>query len=147
MLLHTLMLRRDTTYVSTILLLLSMHTRTTLAAYRMTYVASPHNCRCVPLNLCRKVIAVLNTVSSPELLETCITLRATDALRTVYVAAFSTTVHVVTHLMLLLYNLCRTVTQLMLLGHDRTIYVVHSITYDVMSLTAAYVRYFCCSTT
>jgi len=52
MLLHTLMLRRDTTYVSTLLLLLSMHTRTIFGAYRMTYVASPHNCRCVPLNLC-----------------------------------------------------------------------------------------------
>jgi hypothetical protein len=93
------------------------------------------------------VIAVLSTVSSPELLETCVTLRATDALRTVCVTAYSTTVHVVTHLMLLPYNLCRTVTQLMLLGHDRTIYVVRSVTYDVMSLTATYVRYLCCSTT
>jgi hypothetical protein len=93
------------------------------------------------------VIAVLSTVSSPELLETCVTLRVTDALRTVYVAAYSTTVHVVTHLMLLLYNLCRTVTQLMLLGHDRIIYVVRSVTYDVMSLTATYVRYLCCSMT
>jgi hypothetical protein len=53
MLLHTLMLRCDTTYVSTLLLLLSMRTRTTFGAYRMTSVASPHNCRCVPLNLCR----------------------------------------------------------------------------------------------
>jgi len=77
----------------------------------------------------------------------CVTLRATDALRTVCVAAYSTTVHVETHLMLLPYNLCRTVTQLMLLGHDRTICVVHSVTYDVMSLTATYVGYLCCSTT
>jgi hypothetical protein len=74
-------------------------------------------------------------------------LRATDALRTVCVAAYSTTVHVVMHLMLLPYNLCGTVTQLMLLGHNRTIYVVRSVTYDVMSLTATYVRYLCCSTT
>jgi len=74
-------------------------------------------------------------------------LRATDALRTVCVAAYSTTVHVVTHLMLLPYNSCRTVTQLMLLGHDRAIYVISSVTYDVMSLTATYVRYLCCSTT
>jgi hypothetical protein len=93
------------------------------------------------------VIAVLSTVSSPELLETCVTLRATDALCTVCVVAYSTTVHVITHLMLLLYNLCRTMTQLMLLRHDRTIYIVHSVTYDVMSLTAAYVRYLCCSMT
>jgi len=93
------------------------------------------------------VIAVLSTVSSPELLETCVTLRATDALHTVYVATYSTTVHVIIHLMLLPYNLCRTVTQLMLLGHERTIYVVRSVTYDVMSLTATYVRYLCCSTT
>jgi len=147
MLLHTLLLRRDTTYVSTLLLLLSMCTRTTLSAYRMTHVASPHKCRCVPLNLCDKVIAVLSTVSSLELLEMCVTLRPTDALHTVYVAAFSTTVHVAIHLMLLPYNLCHTVTQLMLLGHDRTIYVVRSITYDVMSLTATYVCYLCCSTT
>jgi len=41
----------------------------------------------------------------------------------------------------------RTVTQLMLLGHDRTIYVVRNITYDAMSLIATYVRYLCCSTT
>ena len=93
------------------------------------------------------MIAVLSTVSSPELLETCITLRATDALRTVCVAAYSTTVHVVTHLMLLPYNSCRTVTQLMLLGNDRTFYVVRNITYDAMSLIATYVRYLCCSTT
>ncbi len=77
----------------------------------------------------------------------CVTLRATDALRTVCVAAYSTTVHEETHLMLLPYNLCRTVTQLMLLGHDRKICVVHSMTYDVMSLTATYVGYLCCSTT
>jgi hypothetical protein len=32
-------------------------------------------------------------------------------------------------------------TQLMLLGCDRTIYVVRNITYDVISLTATYVRY------
>jgi hypothetical protein len=51
------MLCRDTTYVST-LLLLSMRTRTTFGAYRMTYVASPHNCWCVPLDLCLKVTAV-----------------------------------------------------------------------------------------
>jgi hypothetical protein len=30
----------------------------------------------------------------------------------------------------------RTMTQHMLLGHDRTIYVIHNITYDVMSLIA-----------
>jgi len=35
------------------------------------------------------------------------------------------------------------VTQLMLLSHDRTIYVVRNITYDVMSLIATYVRYLC----
>jgi hypothetical protein len=76
-------------------------------------------------------------------------LRATDALHIVCVAAYSTTVHVVTHLMLLPYNLCCTVTQLMLLGHDRAICVVHSVTYDVMPLTvtATYVRYLCCSMT
>jgi hypothetical protein len=51
------MLCLDTTYVST-LLLLSMRTRTTFGAYHMTYVASPHNCWCVLLNLCRKVTAV-----------------------------------------------------------------------------------------
>jgi hypothetical protein len=77
----------------------------------------------------------------------CVTLRATDALRTVCVAAYSTTIHVVTHLMLLLYNLCSTVTQLMLLGHDRTTCVVRSVTYDVMSLLATYVCYLCRSTT
>ena len=38
MLLHTLMLRRDITYVSTPLLLLLMHTRTTVGAYHLTYV-------------------------------------------------------------------------------------------------------------
>jgi hypothetical protein len=38
MLLHTLMLCRDTTYVSTLLLLLLMRTRTTVGAYRLTYV-------------------------------------------------------------------------------------------------------------
>jgi hypothetical protein len=38
-------------------------------------------------------------------------------------------------------------TQLMLLGHDHTIYVVRNITYDAMSLTATYVRYLCCSMT
>jgi len=54
----------------------------------------PHNLRCVLLNLCRKVIAVLSTVSSPDLLKMCVTLRATDTLHTVYVAAYSTTVHV-----------------------------------------------------
>jgi hypothetical protein len=100
----------------------------------------------------------MSTVSSLELLETCVTLCATDALRTVYVAAYCTTVHVVIHLMLLPYKLMsyrdttyvvrsRTVTQLMLLGHDRTIYVKRNITYDVMSLIATYVRYLCCSTT
>jgi hypothetical protein len=93
------------------------------------------------------VTAVLGTVSSPELLYTCVTLHATDALRTVSVAAYSTTVHVVTHLMLLPYDLCGTVTQLMLLGHDRTTCVVRSITYDVMLLLATYVRYLCRSMT
>jgi hypothetical protein len=39
------------------------------------------------------------------------------------------------------------VTQLTLLDHDRTIYVVRSVTYDVISLTATYVRYLCCSMT
>jgi hypothetical protein len=39
------------------------------------------------------------------------------------------------------------VTQLMLLGHDHTIYVVRSVTYDVMSLTATYVRHLSCSMT
>jgi hypothetical protein len=38
MLLHTLMLCRDTTYVSTLLLLLLMHSRTTFGVYRLTYV-------------------------------------------------------------------------------------------------------------
>jgi len=47
----------------------------------------------------------MSTVSSPELLETCVTLRATDVLRTVYVAAYCTTVHVVIHLLLLGYKL------------------------------------------
>jgi hypothetical protein len=51
------MLSRDITFVST-LLFLSMRTRTTFGAYHMTYVASPHNCWCVPLNLCHKVTAV-----------------------------------------------------------------------------------------
>jgi hypothetical protein len=74
-------------------------------------------------------------------------LHATDALRTVCVAAYSTTVHVITHLMLLPYNLCGTVTQLLLLGHDRTTCVVCSVTYDVMLLLATYARYLCCSTT
>jgi hypothetical protein len=60
-------------------------------------------------------------------------------LHTVYVAAYSTTVHVVIHLMLLPYKLCHTVTQLMLLGHNHTIYVVRNITYDAMSLIATYV--------
>ena len=92
------MLCRDTTYVST--LMLSMRTRTTFGAYHMSYVASPHNCWCVPLDLCRKGIAVLSTVSSPELLKTCVALRTTDALHTVYVAAYSITVYVVIHLML-----------------------------------------------
>jgi hypothetical protein len=73
------MSRRDTSYVST-LLLLSMRTRTTFGAY-------------------------MSTVSSLELLETCVMLCATDALRTVYVAAYCTTVHVVIHLMLLPYKL------------------------------------------
>jgi hypothetical protein len=86
---------RDTSYVST-LLLLSMRTRTTFGAYRSTYVLT-------------YVLRVL--------LETCVMLRATDALRTVYVAAYCTAVHVVIHLMSYRTNLCRTVTQLMLLGH------------------------------
>jgi hypothetical protein len=51
------MSRRDTSYVST-LLLLSMRTRTTFGVYHMTYVVSPHNCWCVPLDLCLKVTAV-----------------------------------------------------------------------------------------
>jgi hypothetical protein len=100
--------------------------RTTVGAYRLTYVG---------------------TVSSPELLKTCVMLRTTDALRTVCVAAYSTIIHVITHLMLLPYNLCHTVTQLMLLGHDRTTCVICSVTYDVMSLLATYVRYLRCSTT
>jgi hypothetical protein len=74
-------------------------------------------------------------------------LRATDALRTVCVAAYSTTIHVITHLMLLPYNLCHMVTQLMLLGHDHITCVIRSVTYDVMLLLATYVRYLCCSTT
>jgi hypothetical protein len=53
----TLMLCRDTTYVSTLLLLL-MHTCTTFGAYHMTYVASAHNCWCVPVHLCCKVTTV-----------------------------------------------------------------------------------------
>jgi hypothetical protein len=88
----------------------------------------------------------------------CVMLRATDALRTVYVAAYCTTVHVAIHLMLLPYKLMsyhdttyvvrsRIMTQLMLLGHDRMIYVVRNITYDAMSLIATYVRYLCRSTT
>ena len=103
------------------------------------------------------MIAVLSTVSSPELLETCVTLRATDVLHTVYVAAYSTTIHVVIHLMLLPYKLMsyrdttyvvrsRTATHLMLLGHDRTICVIRNVTCDAMSLIATYVRYLCCST-
>jgi hypothetical protein len=119
MLLHTLMLRRDITYVSTPLLLLLMRARTIVGAYRMTYVAYPHNCRCVPPTY----VDALRTTN-----------RATDALCTVCVAAYSTTVHVITHLMLLPYNLCHTVTQLMLLGHDCTTCVIRSISYDVMSL-------------
>jgi hypothetical protein len=95
-----------------------LHTRTTVGAYRLTYVDA------------------LRTTN-----------RATDALCTVRVAAYSTTVHVVTHLMLLPYNLCHTVTQLMLLGHDCTTCVIRSVSYDVMSLLATYVRYLCCSTT
>ena len=102
--------------------------------------------------------AVHEYLSSPELLETFVTLRATDALHTVYVAAYCTTVHVVIHLMSLPYKLMsyrdttfvvrsRTVTQLMLLGQDRTIYVIRNITYDVMSPIATYVRYLCRSTT
>jgi hypothetical protein len=123
---------------------LMLRPRTTVGAYRLTYVVR------WPL--------YISTVSSPELLETCVTLHATDALHTVYVAAYFTTVHVIIHLMLLPYKLMsyrdttyfvrsRTVTQLMLLGHDRTIYVVRNITYDAMSLIATYVRYLCCSTT
>jgi len=42
--------------------------------------------------------------------------------------------------MLLPYNLCGTVIQLMLLGHDRTTCVVRSVTYDIMSLLGTYVR-------
>ena len=51
------------------------------------------------------MITVLSTVSSPDLLKTCVTLHATDALHTVYVAAYSTAVYVVIHLMLLPYKL------------------------------------------
>jgi hypothetical protein len=72
-------------------------------------------------------------------------LRATDALRTVYVAAYCTTVHVEIHLMLLPYKLMsyrdttyvvrsRAMTQLMLLDHDRTIYVIRNITYDAIDV-------------
>ncbi len=67
-------------------------------------------------------------------------LRATDALCTVCVAAYSTPVHLVTHLMLLPYNLCGTVIQLMLLGYDHTTCIVRSVTYDIMSLLGTYVR-------
>jgi hypothetical protein len=35
-----------------------MRTHTTFGAYHMTYVATPHNCWCVPLNLCHKVTTV-----------------------------------------------------------------------------------------
>ena len=83
------MSRRDTSYVST-LLLLSMRTRTTFGAYHMTYVAYSHNFRCVPLDLCLDLCLKVIT---------CVTLHATDTLRTVYVAAYCTTVHVVIHLM------------------------------------------------
>ncbi len=38
MLLHTLMLCHNTTYVSTLLLLLLMRSHTTFGAYRLTYV-------------------------------------------------------------------------------------------------------------
>jgi len=121
---------------------------TTVGAYRLTYV----------LTYVLRWPLYISTVSSPELLETCVTLCATDALCTVYVAAYCTTVHVIIHLMLLPYKLMsyrdttfvvrsRTVTQLMLLGQDRTIYVIRNITYDVMSPIATYVRYLWRSTT
>jgi len=84
--------------------------------------AYPHNLRCVLLNLCHKVIAVLSTVSSPDLLKMCVTLRATDTLDTVYVAAYSSTVHVVIHLMLLPHKL---------LSYHETTYVVRSQPYNL----------------
>jgi hypothetical protein len=82
--------------------------RTTVGAYRLTYVVRS------PL--------YISTVSSPELLETCVTLRATDALHTVYVAAHFTTVHVVKHLMLVPYKL---------MSYRVTTYVVRSRPYNL----------------
>jgi len=107
----------------------------------------PHNCWCIPLNLCRRAIAVLSTVSSPELLKTCVALRATDALHTVYVAAYSTTVYVVIHLMLQPCKLMSYCDITNVVRPQPLIYVVSSVTYDVMSLIAIYVRYLCCSMT
>jgi len=82
--------------------------RTTVGAYRLTYdVRSP---------------LYISTVSSPELLETCVTPRATDALKTVYVAAYFTTIHVIIHLMLVPYKL---------MSYRNTTYVVRSQSYNL----------------
>jgi hypothetical protein len=64
----------------------------------------------------------MSTVSSPELLEPCVMLRATDALRIVYVVAYSSTVHVVIHLMLLPYKL---------MSYRDTTYVVRQQPYNL----------------
>jgi len=82
--------------------------RTTVGAYRLTYVVRS------PL--------YISTVSSPELLDMCITLCTTDALQTVYVTAFFTIVHVVIHLMLVLNKL---------MSYHDTTYVVRSQSYNL----------------
>ena len=48
---------------------------------------------------------------------------------------------IVLRLTLLPYNLCSTMTQLILLGHDRTCYVIHNVTHDGALLLVIYVHY------
>jgi hypothetical protein len=122
-----------------------MRTRTTFGAYRMTYVASLHNCWCVPLDLCLKVTAVhkysiligiiRNVRYAPR--NRCITHSLCHGL--LYYRTRRNT------LMLLPYKLMsyhdttyvvrsRAMSQLMLLDHDRMIYVIRNITYDAIDV-------------
>jgi hypothetical protein len=117
-----------------------LHTRTTVGVYRLTYV----DVLCTTNSVYAQLMLLSDRCTKYSILTGIIidifTLCATDALRTVCVAAYSTTVHLVTHLMLLPYNLCGTVIQLMLLGYDHTTCIVRSVTYDIMSLLGTYVR-------
>jgi hypothetical protein len=141
---------RDISYVST-LLLLSMRTRTTFGAYHMTYVAYLHNFRCVPLDLCLDLcLKVITRNMRYTLPNWCITHSLCRGL--LYYRTRRDTSYVVPYKLMLYRDTTyvvrsRTATQLMLLGHDRTISVICNITYDAMSLIATYVRYLCCNAT